>query len=87
MGSCAALVQINLPHNRLEGEIPKSITKLRRCRRLVVSGNLLTGQLPQELGQMAGLEKFIAYGNKYAARCMPSTEVAAVKPPRDRSSK
>ncbi|KAG2675696.1 hypothetical protein I3760_12G017400 [Carya illinoinensis] len=42
---------MDLYENRFEGEIPKSLSKLKSLRFLRLSNNKLTGSIPRELTQ------------------------------------
>ena len=54
MGSVRDLINLDLSHNRLSGEIPAELGSLRRLSFLYLNDNQLTGEIPSGTGRAAG---------------------------------
>ena len=58
------IVELDLSHNQLSGNIPAEIGILEDLERLNLSNNHLLGNLPPELGDLSNLEHLILSGNR-----------------------
>ncbi|XP_058100938.1 probable LRR receptor-like serine/threonine-protein kinase At1g53430 isoform X2 [Magnolia sinica] len=59
------LVDLSLLGNLISGKIPKEFGKITTLKKLVIDNNELQGSLPPELGNLHGLEEFIASSNYF----------------------
>ncbi len=50
------LIEINLPRNHLEGNIPDDLCKISSLKKINLSDNYLSGALPDSIGYLEGLE-------------------------------
>ncbi|GMH62053.1 hypothetical protein TL16_g03398 [Triparma laevis f. inornata] len=65
IGNCAKLQELNLQQNKLAQELPKDcFHKLSNLKKLFLSNNLLTGEIPEDIGKCVQLEDFRVSKNK-----------------------
>ncbi|CAA0836196.1 Leucine-rich repeat receptor-like protein kinase PXC2 [Striga hermonthica] len=73
IGNFSSLYSVDFGRNHFGGGLPLSLKELRlSCKYLDVSGNFLSGQLPNWIGEMRSLEFLDLSGNSFSGR-IPST--------------
>ncbi|XP_021725554.1 LRR receptor-like serine/threonine-protein kinase FEI 1 isoform X2 [Chenopodium quinoa] len=65
------VIQLNLSHHKLSGQIPPDIGKLDQLEILELSNNNFYGKIPSELGNCTGLQALYLQGN-YLSEQIPS---------------
>ncbi|KAK1744106.1 leucine-rich repeat protein [Skeletonema marinoi] len=63
---------LNLASNKIEGPIPPDIGKMTALEEFDLSNNLLSGQIPSQLGQLAGSLKHLGLSNNMFTGSIPS---------------
>ncbi len=64
VGGLSELTTLDLSHNRLKGEIPRWIAKLKNLKKLDLGNNSFTGSIPKWIGTLTDLEELRLDGNR-----------------------
>jgi Leucine-rich repeat (LRR) protein len=62
------VIKLNLPNNRLSGELPSEIGNLTNLTELYLYSNKLLGELPSEIGNLANLTILSLYSNNLSGQ-------------------
>ncbi|CAI0438706.1 unnamed protein product [Linum tenue] len=60
-------------NNKMTGEIPEGMAKLKKLEWLHLGNNQFTGTVPEELGKLGNLKKLYLHGNKFSEGRIPSS--------------
>ena len=66
--NCAALTELVLSNNKIQGKLPAELGNCFNLFRLDVSGNVLSGTLPESLGGLRNLQDFNIANNKFTGQ-------------------